>query len=159
MDYRCGKPDSIPSEVSLGRWSRAGTCGVILIAITPTTRLQLLMPNPNPPETEPENSQSFAEMLSQHERSHSRKPEDGGKGLAGTVVSVTADSVLLDIGYKIEGLLPLADFQAAGETVAVGDKFTVSIKGRDPEGYYSLSRFQIAQNLWTHTFVRSSPAT
>ncbi|HWZ44881.1 MAG TPA: 30S ribosomal protein S1 [Candidatus Saccharimonadales bacterium] len=103
------------------------------------------MPNPNSPETEPENNQSFAEALSQHERSHSRKPEDGGKGLAATVVSVTADSVLLDIGYKIEGLLPLAEFQAKGETVAVGDKFTVSIKGRDPEGYYSLSRFQIAR--------------
>ena len=109
------------------------------------------MSNPGTPdpqstaETPAETNESFGDLLAQHERSHSRKPEDGGKGLAGTVVAVTADSVLLDIGYKIEGVLPLAEFQAAGETVAVGDKFTVSIKGRDPEGYYSLSRFKIAR--------------
>ena len=48
--------------------------------------------------------------------------------------------MFLDIGYKSEGILPLADFQNAGETVKRGDKMLVSIKGRDPEGYYELSR-------------------
>lgn len=105
------------------------------------------MSNPGTPDPQSttEASESFSDLLAQHERSHSRKPEDGGKGLAGTVVAVTADSVLLDIGYKTEGLLSLAEIQSAGETVAVGDKMTVSIKGRDPEGYYAVSRFKIAR--------------
>ena len=68
---------------------------------------------------------------------------EGGRGLEGTVVAVTADSVFLDIGYKTEGILPLAEFADAGETVKPGDKLPVSIKGRDPEGYYELSRFKV----------------
>jgi hypothetical protein len=76
------------------------------------------------------------------ESSHSRNPKDGRTGLAGTVVAVTADSVLLDIGYKIEGILSLAEVQTVGETVVVGDKMMVFIKGRNSEGYYSLSRFE-----------------
>ena len=41
--------------------------------------------------------------------------------------------------------MPLAAFQSAGETVKPGDKLPVSVKGRDPEGYYELSRQKIAQ--------------
>src|SRR5262249_8263901 len=35
------------------------------------------------------------------------------------------------------------EFQKAGETVQRGDKVIVSIKGRDPEGYYELSRIKV----------------
>ena len=74
----------------------------------------------------------------------------GGQQLEGTVVAITADSVLLDIGYKSEGILPLAAFQSAGETVKPGDKFSVTVKGRDPEGYYELTRFKVARPTdWT----------
>ncbi len=59
------------------------------------------------------------------------------------MVAVSAESVFLDIGYKTEGILPLAPFQGAGETVKVGDKFPVSVKGRNPEGYYELSRMKV----------------
>jgi small subunit ribosomal protein S1 len=69
-----------------------------------------------------------------------RKPEEAGKGREGTVIAVTADSVLVDIGFKTEGILPLAAFQSTGETVKAGDKLVVSIKGRDPGGYYELTR-------------------
>ncbi len=41
--------------------------------------------------------------------------------------------------------MPLAVFQGAGETVKPGDKLPVSVKGRDPEGYYELSRQKIAR--------------
>jgi small subunit ribosomal protein S1 len=51
--------------------------------------------------------------------------------------------VFLDIGYKTEGIIPLAEFQAAGESLKAGDKMPVSIKGRDPEGYYELSRIKV----------------
>jgi small subunit ribosomal protein S1 len=51
--------------------------------------------------------------------------------------------VFLDIGYKIEGMIPLADFQSSGETVKPGDRIPVSIKGRNAEGYYELSRLKV----------------
>jgi small subunit ribosomal protein S1 len=92
-----------------------------------------------------ESSESFGELLTQYERSHSRKSDAGSQQIEGTVVAVTADSVLLDIGYKSEGILPLTAFQSAGETVQVGDKFPVTVKGRDPEGYYELTRHKVAR--------------
>jgi small subunit ribosomal protein S1 len=90
-----------------------------------------------------ESSGSFGDILSQYEQSHSHKAEVGGKGFEGTVIAVSAEFVFLDIGYKIEGTLPLAEFQAAGQTVKPGDKMPVSIKGRGPEGYYELSRLKV----------------
>jgi len=98
------------------------------------------MSNPETPEAAPESNESFKDILSQFEQSKSRRPEEARRGREGTVIAVTADSVLVDVGFKTEGILPLAVFQSAGETVKPGDKFVVSIKGRDPEGYYQLTR-------------------
>ncbi|MGC2695890.1 MAG: 30S ribosomal protein S1 [Candidatus Angelobacter sp.] len=108
------------------------------------------MPNPSDREAQPKNDaaaepdESFKDILSQYEQSHARKPEERSKGLEGTVVTVTADSVLLDIGFKTEGILPLTVFRA-GESVKPGDKLLVTVKGRDPEGYYELARGKVAR--------------
>jgi small subunit ribosomal protein S1 len=99
-----------------------------------------IAPEPNPV---PESTESFEDILSQYEKTHSRKKEDGGKQLEGTVIAVSAESVFFDIGFKSEGIIPLAAFQ--GAAVKPGDKMLVSVKGRDPEGYYELSRQRIAQ--------------
>jgi len=111
------------------------------------------MPNPSMldqdhtigPESETNNdsSESFGDILSQYEQSHSHRAEEGAKGLEGTVVAVSGESVFLDIGFKTEGIIPLAEFQSSGDTVKPGDKLPVSIKGRDPEGYYELSRIKV----------------
>ena len=105
------------------------------------------MSNPITPEPHPvaESSESFEDILSQYEKTHSRSKEDGGKQLEGTVIAVSAESVFFDIGFKTEGIMPVALFQGAGEVVKPGDKMAVSVKGRDPEGYYELSRQKIAQ--------------
>jgi small subunit ribosomal protein S1 len=105
------------------------------------------MSDPNNPEEQlpAEPTESFDQLLSEYEQSHSRAAADGARQIEGTVVTVTADSVLVDIGFKTEGTLPLADLQAAGVTVKPGDKLVVSVKGRDPDGYYLLSRTRIAQ--------------
>jgi small subunit ribosomal protein S1 len=97
------------------------------------------MPNPNIPEP----AESFDSILSEYEQTHSRKPADPRKQIEGTVVAVSGESVFLDIGYKTEGILPLAAFQDSGDTVRLGDKLPVSVTGRDPEGYYQLSRSRI----------------
>jgi small subunit ribosomal protein S1 len=93
-------------------------------------------------QTNSEPVESFADILSQYEQTSSHAGEER-RGFNGTVVAVTAESVLVDIGFKTEGILPLADFTNAGETVKRGDQVAVSIKGRDPEGYYELSRLKV----------------
>src|SRR5689334_18909618 len=89
--------------------------------------------------------ESFGDILSQYEQSHTHRTEtdEGRKALEGTVVAVTGDNVFLDIGYKTEGILPVAAFTSAGETPKAGDKVAVSIKGRDAEGYYELTRLKV----------------
>lgn len=103
------------------------------------------MPNPEtsetklPAENAAEGGESFGELLSQFEKTHSRKDEGGAKQLLGTVISVSADAVYLDIGFKSEGMLPLT----AAQDAKVGDRIPVSVKGRDPEGYYLLTRAKV----------------
>jgi len=98
------------------------------------------MPNPEPPETpSSEPTESFGELLSQYEKSHAAGKEGGRKQHEGTVVAVTSDSVLLDIGFKSEGMLPLTVFPNPSAVPKVGDKLTVAVKGRSPEGYYDLA--------------------
>lgn len=97
------------------------------------------------PEAATETTESFGELLSQFERSHAHKTESDARQLEGTVISVSADSVFLDIGFKIEGVLPRAAFDNNAEGVTTGDRFPVSVKGRNEEGYYQLSRLKLAR--------------
>src|ERR1700687_5343570 len=86
---------------------------------------------------------SFAEMLSEFEQQHHGPAH--GQAMQGTVVSITSDSVFVDIGRKIDGVLPLDLFRdAKGEpTVRPGDKLLVSITGSDGEGSYTLSTIKV----------------
>jgi small subunit ribosomal protein S1 len=100
--------------------------------------------NPGTPESAPSNepAESFKDIFSEYEQSHSRKREPGAQGREGTVITVTADSVVLDIGFKTEGVLPLTAFPA-DKPPKPGDKVQVTVKGRDPEGYYELTRGKV----------------
>ena len=100
--------------------------------------------SPAAPEPPQEPEESFADIFSEFQRTHSRR-DAGTSQIRGTVVSVTPDSVLVDIGYKSEGILPLTAFAAAKEPVKAGDALQVSVKGRDIDGYYELSLFKTAQ--------------
>jgi small subunit ribosomal protein S1 len=97
----------------------------------------------------PEPAESFDQMLAEYERTHTHRTlSDSGERssqINGTVVSITADAVLVDIGYKTEGTLPLALFTDKGQTPAIGDKLLVTSKGRNEEGYYDLSLHKVAQ--------------
>jgi len=100
------------------------------------------------PATQPaETTESFGDILSQYQKSSSRKTE-GSRQLQATVIALNAESVFFDIGYKSEGILPLAALQ--GETLKPGDKALVTVKGRDLDGYYELSRFKVERPMdWT----------
>src|SRR5580658_8847874 len=103
---------------------------------------------PSESVTEPtestESTESFGTLLAQFEQSHTHTTENGTKQLEGTVVSVSAESVFVDIGYKTEGILPRAAFDNNAEGIESGQKISVSVKGRNEEGYYELSRLKLA---------------
>ena len=112
------------------------------------------MPNPEASESqitpelnEPEElTESFGALFTEYERAHARQPEDSGKQIEGTVVAVSPEQVFVDIGFKVEGVLPFTET----EPLKPGDRVLVSVKGRNEEGYYQLSRFKIAQPKdWT----------
>ena len=92
-----------------------------------------------------ERGENFADILSQYEQSQTHKPKAGGQGLTGTVIAVSPEQVFIDIGQKIEGVMPVADFRDPDGKVSVrvGDQFPVSIKGRNEEGYIELSKVRV----------------
>ena len=93
------------------------------------------MPQPNAPES-PEASladTSFGDILTQFEQTH----HASGERLEGTVVSVTPDGAFVDIGRKMDGVLPPAP------ELKPGTKVVVSIRGRDESGTYLLSTIKV----------------
>lgn len=97
--------------------------------------------------TEPvETTEDFAALLRENDlaRANAVDRSGGSKQIDATVVSVTADSVYLDIGYKTEGVLPLSSFAAHEKAVEPGDIVRVTVKGRGEEGYYELTRQRTA---------------
>jgi small subunit ribosomal protein S1 len=124
------------AEISAEAIAEPAVQAVIEAAFTPESE----------PATEPSESQeSFADMLNAFESSHSHKSEPGQRQLQGVVISLSADQVFLDIGYKTEGVLPRSAFANNAEGVKPGDTFPVSVTGRNTEHYYELSRFKVAQ--------------
>ena len=95
-------------------------------------------------EAQPEEPvENFGDLLKEFELSHTHRAES--KQLEGTVVSLSAEQIFLDVGYKIEGVLLRSSFPNNAEGVKAGDRFPVSITGRNEEGYYNLSRFRVRQ--------------
>jgi small subunit ribosomal protein S1 len=111
-----------------------------------------MMPDEKIPNASPENetltespAESFGELLAEFEHTHTHKAEGDAKQMEGTVVSMDAEAVYLDIGYKTEGILLRSVFPRDAEGVVAGNTFAVSVKGRNPEGYYELSLLRVAQ--------------
>jgi small subunit ribosomal protein S1 len=86
------------------------------------------------PEAVPTDS-SFGDILTQFEQAH----RSGGETLEGTVVSVTADAVFVDLGRKMDGVIT----PDAAHTYKAGDRVLVSIRGRDTDGTYMLSTIKV----------------
>ena len=99
----------------------------------------------NTPDAIDDSTESFGSLLSQFEKTHGGPSKTEASQKEGIVISISSDSVFLDIGFKIEGVLSRGEFENNAEGIAVGDRFPVSVKGRNEEGYYALSRLKIVQ--------------
>jgi small subunit ribosomal protein S1 len=81
------------------------------------------------------NDNSFGDILSQFEQTHRTR----GETVEGTVMTVTADTVFVDIGRKMDGTLP----RDPAVDLKPGTRLLVSIRGRDEDGTYQLSTIKV----------------
>src|SRR6266699_6495514 len=86
---------------------------------------------------------SFADILSEYEQGRSKPGEEGAEVRDGVVVAISPECVFVDVGLKTEGVIDAAAFGA--ESPKRGDPLKVSITGRNPEGYYTLSKIKVAR--------------
>ena len=100
-------------------------------------------PSDDDSPTMPDSGPSFADILSEYEQGKHQTREEGAEGRDGVVVAVSPEFVFIDIGLKTEGVIEATAF--AGELPKAGDPLKVSITGRNPEGYYTLSKIKVAR--------------
>ncbi len=104
--------------------------------------------DPDPPRLAENSGEAehatFAEMLSQFDQ---RQAEGkSGQTVTGTVVSVGPEVILVDIGRKVEGSLPVSTWRETQEREPQrGMALTVAIGPRNEEGYYQLSAIAVAR--------------
>ncbi len=106
--------------------------------------------DPNNKPSDEETPNNYANLLDDY--SHFAPPA-ADEVLQGKVVGITTKDVIVDFGYKSEGLVPIEQFLGpAGEiTVQVGDPVDVMIDhaGEQPEGYVLLSHTRAARlRIW-----------
>ncbi len=92
---------------------------------------------------EADEDSSFAEMLSEFEQQH--HGGEIGQVVEGTVLDVAETVVIVDVGLKREGLLPVDEFRDAQGEVAIkpGQRVQVTVTRQAPEGYYRLARAKV----------------
>jgi len=95
------------------------------------------------------NTEDYEHLLDDY--SHFVPPSEG-EILAGRVLKVTATEVIVDFGYKSEGLVPIEQFREPGGEIHVqpGDVIDVMIDhGEEVEGYILLSHEKAARlRVW-----------
>jgi small subunit ribosomal protein S1 len=101
-------------------------------------------------ETEFTNESFESEFEKLYEESF-KEPREG-ELVTGTIVKVTNDSVVVDIGCKSEGLVPLREFVGPDEkhTLEIGQELTVLLeRWEDEMGYVVLSKIKADQlKIW-----------
>jgi small subunit ribosomal protein S1 len=97
--------------------------------------------SPKPPENAPaQNAQEYEQMLDDY--SGFDTLEDG-EIIKGKVIAVTANEVIVDVGYKSEGIIPIQEFLQPDGTVDVNPGAEIEVvleRSEDMEGRIILSR-------------------
>jgi small subunit ribosomal protein S1 len=85
--------------------------------------------------------EDFGKILAEHEQSH-RSEISENEVVKGRVVKITDQAVIIDVGFKSEGIVPIAEFKEGDQiTVQPGDEVDVYVKQlENSEGYVELSR-------------------
>jgi len=98
----------------------------------------------------PPSGENFSELLGEYVGDNERFE---GRVVKGTVLAVENDMVLVDVGLKSEGRVPLKDFATPGvpPSIAVGDKVDVFVERfEDRDGIVRLSREKARrEEAWT----------
>lgn len=83
----------------------------------------------------------FGKILEEHEQSH-RSEINENELVKGRVVKITEQVVVIDVGYKSEGIVPIAEFKEGDQIIVrPGDEIDVFVKQlENNEGYVELSR-------------------
>ncbi|HVT59880.1 MAG TPA: 30S ribosomal protein S1 [Thermoanaerobaculia bacterium] len=102
-------------------------------------------------ESDNANQQDYQKLLDLYDESMRNLTE--GEIVPGRVIGLTSNAVIVDVGYKSEGLIPIEEFtdREGRLTVAVGEEVDVLLeKTEDLEGHVLLSRIK-AQRMrrWT----------
>jgi 4-hydroxy-3-methylbut-2-enyl diphosphate reductase len=109
------------------------------------------------PETEAQNDEkeekkeiSFAEL--EAEMAETMKAVERGTILKGTVIQVGNDEVMVDVGGKSEGIIPLRelslhDVEQADDVVQVGDEVTVMVLRWEEDGTILVSKRRVDQEM------------
>jgi small subunit ribosomal protein S1 len=102
-------------------------------------------------EEQHQEQEDYKKLLDLYDESMRNLTE--GEIVPGRVIGVTSNSVIVDVGYKSEGLIPIEEFtdREGRLTVAVGEEVDVLLeKTEDLEGHVLLSRIK-AQRMrrWT----------
>jgi small subunit ribosomal protein S1 len=85
--------------------------------------------------------EDFGKILAEHEQSH-RSEISEGEVVKGRVVKITDQNVIIDVGFKSEGIVAISEFKD-GEKITVnpGEEVDVYVKQlENAEGYVELSR-------------------
>lgn len=85
--------------------------------------------------------EDFASILAAHEKEHSAEISEN-EVVKGTVIKITDQAVIIDVGFKSEGIVNVAEFKDGDQvTVKPGDQVDVFVKQlENSEGYVELSR-------------------
>lgn len=98
------------------------------------------------------NADSFGDILATYEESHKYEISEN-EVVKGRVVKINEQAVIIDVGYKSEGIVPIAEFMSGDRiTVQPGDDVDVYVKQlENSEGYVELSRADaVRMQSWDH---------
>jgi len=85
--------------------------------------------------------EDFGKILAEHEQSH-RSEISEGEVVKGRVVKISDQNVIIDVGFKSEGIVAISEFKDGEQiTINPGDEVDVYVKQlENAEGYVELSR-------------------
>ena len=84
--------------------------------------------------TETEDGMSFAEMLAQQEQDEGRFSLEPGQRVQARIVAITADTIFVSTGSKVDGIVDRAEMETDGELLyQVGDTLELYVITASPQ--------------------------